>query len=216
MSASELAVAAAHELKNPVMLAMAHVGLIRLADETPVIRAHCDRIEQALLEINALATMFIQISGGALKTDGAADVDITLLLQAITNEYRAAWPEIRFIYEPPAYPLWFTGEETQLHMIFTNMIKNAVEAAGPRGRVTITAEAADGFMRIAVRDDGQGLDETTLHKLTTGKFTSKPGGSGMGLMVCQMITARCGGRFELGNCAQGGGESVVTLPHINK
>lgn len=206
----ELAAAAAHELKNPVALALAHVGLIRLTDESRAMSTHCDRIEQALSDITALAALFIQLANGDIAGD--TSVELAAILDSLIQEYRAAWPAVVFTCETPSSPLCYNGSAARIRMIFTNLLKNAIEAAGPRGYVAVTAETADEAIKITVTDSGPGLDDYTLQKLSAGGYTAKPGGSGMGVMICRAFAARMGGSFELTNNTGGGGKAVLTLP----
>lgn len=208
---SELAVDVVHEIKNPVSLALANVALIRLSDASGGVMVCCDRIEKALKDINTLTVQFLQViyknPAPALRT-----FDMGLALEGVLSEYRAAWPEMTFRLTKPAQPLLHEGDETQMRMAFTNLIKNAVEAAGPRGCVEVTAEPAGSMMRITVRDNGAGMDEATLARVNNGRYTTKPAGSGLGLTICRSALARGGGRLYIANHADGGCEAVAILP----
>jgi signal transduction histidine kinase len=78
------------------------------------------------------------------------------------------------------------GDEELLERAFENVVRNAVEAAGPGGTVTVSAGATDdGRAWVAVTDDGPGLPpERRTPRLF---YTSKPGGLGLGLAMAQKV-----------------------------
>lgn len=204
----EMARAVAHEIKNPVALAMANVALIRLTDDLDEMSGYCDRIERALMSINTLAQRLLCPEDAESRA-----FDIAVLLETLTDEYRAAWPGITFYTGLPSHPLAFEGDEARIRMVFTNLLKNAVEAAGPNGRVEVLAEAADSEVTVCIRDSGSGLNEEAMSRIPSGRYSTKPGGSGIGLMICRSLVEGFGGRFGLHNKEGGSGcEAVVVLP----
>jgi signal transduction histidine kinase len=96
----------------------------------------------------------------------------------------------------------FPGE---LRQVFTNLITNAAEAAGPGGRVRILLEdsqAADSRpgATVTVTDSGPGILENHLNKIFKPFFTTKGEmGTGLGLWVSRGIVEKHGGTIELSN-----------------
>jgi len=89
--------------------------------------------------------------------------------------------------------------------VFTNLITNAAEAAGPRGRVQVLLESelpADtrpGAM-VTISDSGPGVPESVQAKLFKPFFTTKGElGTGLGLWVSRGIVEKHGGKIELAN-----------------
>ena len=86
----------------------------------------------------------------------------------------------------------------QLEQALINLVKNAVEAALPeQGEVEVSAARGDEGIVIAVRDTGLGLSGSD--NLFVPFFTTKPGGSGIGLVLAQQIVEGHGGRLTLAN-----------------
>jgi nitrogen fixation/metabolism regulation signal transduction histidine kinase len=100
-------------------------------------------------------------------------------------------------------------DEDQFEQALINLVKNAVEAQqGRAGRISITARNEDATLRVAVTDDGPGIANTD--NLFVPFFTTKPGGSGVGLALSRQIAEGHGGTLALENRADACG-AVATL-----
>jgi two-component system, NtrC family, nitrogen regulation sensor histidine kinase NtrY len=112
-------------------------------------------------------------------------------------------------------PMTFPADRDQLEQVMINLIKNGAEASlEVRGReplVTVEWSRAGSNIEIVVRDTGPGLSNTA--NLFVPFFTTKPGGSGIGLVLCRQIIEGHGGTLALRNVVGSQGcEAVVTLP----
>ena len=91
------------------------------------------------------------------------------------------------------------GDRVQLQQVVLNLILNAVEAMGPahagERNLLISTERKDTGIRVAVRDSGPGIDRRKLERVFESFYTTKPGGTGMGLSVCRSIVDAHGGRL---------------------
>jgi two-component system nitrogen regulation sensor histidine kinase NtrY len=89
-----------------------------------------------------------------------------------------------------------------------NLLRNALDAAGPAGAVSVEAEGHPEGLRIRVLDDGPGI--ANPDNLFVPFFTTKPGGSGVGLALSRQIAEAHGGTLSLENRVGGRG-AVATL-----
>lgn len=112
----------------------------------------------------------------------------------------------------PGPALTLQADSDQLEQALINLIKNAVEASlETGGSVTVTWVAADSAVEIEVLDEGKGLSGTT--NLFVPFFTTKPGGSGIGLVFSRQIAEAHGGVLSLENRTPGPGcRAVLRLP----
>jgi nitrogen fixation/metabolism regulation signal transduction histidine kinase len=102
----------------------------------------------------------------------------------------------------------------QIEQVLINLIRNAVEAAGESGGVCVRWAAEDGRLVAEVEDDGPGLARTD--NLFVPFFTTKPGGTGIGLVLSREIVENHGGQISLANRAGGRGcVARVSLPHTS-
>jgi signal transduction histidine kinase len=112
------------------------------------------------------------------------------------------------------------GDEHQLAQLFTNLLINAYEAMGGRGRITVSAQrvrldnGADGrdAVKVEFADNGPGIAVEVAEKVFAPFFTTKAQGSGLGLSIVRKIVDAHDGRIDL-QSAPGQGTTIrVTLP----
>jgi nitrogen fixation/metabolism regulation signal transduction histidine kinase len=134
-------------------------------------------------------------------------VEINVLLRRVVSlETRMA---VSFEEAPS---LMIQGDADQLEQVLINLIRNAVDASLEMGgRVWIGLEQNAASVAIAVRDEGPGLASTA--NLFVPFFTTKRGGSGIGLVLSRQIAEAHGGAVTLQNAADGKGcEAKLILP----
>lgn len=112
----------------------------------------------------------------------------------------------------PGPGLVVQGDVDQLDQLLINLIRNAADASlETEGRVYLGWERVGLQVRISVRDEGHGLSNTS--NLFVPFFTTKPGGSGIGLVLSRQIVEAHGGSLTLKNREDGPGcEACLTLP----
>jgi signal transduction histidine kinase len=104
------------------------------------------------------------------------------------------------------------GDEEMLERAFENVVRNAREAAGVGGLVSVRAEAShDGDLRVIVADDGPGLPPERS-RIPRPFFTTKPGGLGLGLPMAVKVVKLHGGHLILHDAVPHGLEVEIRLP----
>lgn len=100
----------------------------------------------------------------------------------------------------------------QIRQVLQNLLNNARQAGSPEDQIRLeVVEAAgepDGWS-LRVLDRGEGMDEETLAQATLPFFSSKPGGTGLGLALAREIVEAHGGRLDV--ATRDGGGVVVTM-----
>jgi len=100
----------------------------------------------------------------------------------------------------------------QLRQALDNLVRNAIEATPPGGRVSIGARRDASGHAIEVCDTGHGIDPDRLPRIFDLYYTTKPEGTGVGLAVTQQIVAAHGGTIECDSRPGAGTRMSVRLP----
>lgn len=101
----------------------------------------------------------------------------------------------------------------QMQQALINLLKNAHESGSPPSEVKLAVEAmGEGGVRFRVLDRGTGMSDEGSAKALLPFYTSKPGGSGLGLPLCREIVEAHGGRLRIERRAGGGTAVVCWLP----
>ncbi len=138
-----------------------------------------------------------------------APVSVPALVQRVIALDRTQ--EVRVVPGPPA---WVRGDADQLEQLLINLLKNAVEAASETGGgVSIGWEEAPGEVELVVSDEGPGLLDS--RNLFVPFYTTKPAGSGIGLVLCRQIAEAHRGTLSLRNAVgRRGCDARLRLPRV--
>jgi len=203
----EMAATIAHEIKNPLALALANLDLIKVSDTGEKYKKHCSIIEQELYKINQLVLDLIHIT---LSDECEQMIDLTAMLDELVLEYQLRYETITFTSKHESSSNFF-GHPKKIRMVFTNLLNNAVEAISENGIIEIVLENSPNSIKITINDNGIGLPKALLlepHEF----YTTKVNGTGVGLYYCRAIIAKHGGRLKLQNRPEGGCSVIIELP----
>ncbi|MBW2344992.1 MAG: HAMP domain-containing histidine kinase, partial [Deltaproteobacteria bacterium] len=108
------------------------------------------------------------------------------------------------------------GDIGQLQQVFSNLFRNAADAMGGRGKLTINARYDTDKNQFGIRvcDTGPGVPEELRSKIFDIFFTTKPigKGTGLGLSICKKIIELHGGNLMVECPPEGGTTFIVELP----
>jgi len=93
-----------------------------------------------------------------------------------------------------------------------NLIINAKQAMPEGGQLVVRSAADGGKVEISLIDTGVGMDDRTLSKMFEAFFSTKPGGSGLGLPTTEKIVAAHGGRIRVQSELGRGTQITIELP----
>jgi len=195
----------AHQIRNPLAAIKGHAQLaLERTDEGPV-RRGLGHVVTESARLEDLATRLLQYTRPLEPQQAAFPV------AELFDELRRARPEADRIElevtEPRA-----TADRVLLREALAALLDNALRAAGPGGRVRLSSHREGEHVRVAVDDDGPGLDDRLCAASPRPFATDRPDGTGLGLPLASRIAEAHGGRLELGRSSLGGARAVLSLP----
>lgn len=203
-AAGRLAAEIAHQIKNPLaVISSAAFNLQRAlgpavngaARELEIIRAEVERSDRIVTELMGAAQL---TEGRVERLDVAAELEAAVA--RIFPPAAGYATEIARDYAPGLPGLLLPRR--QLGLIFDNLLQNAREALGGRGRLRLGAAwHEDHGVEVTVADDGPGIPPELQDRVFEAYYTTKPRGSGLGLAIVKQNVELYGGRVTLDSAA---------------
>jgi two-component system NtrC family sensor kinase len=211
----QLAAGLAHEVGNPLAVLSGYVDMLREGTLGEGERRDAlSRMSKELLRIQGTLRElldFSRVPPRAGPEDGDLAAAITHVRALIGPQLRGARLELGPL--PATLPVALTTDAaTQLVL---NLVLNALDAAGPGGRLAVSVEsAAMGPLVVHVDDSGAGVPVDLRTRIFEPFFTTKPAGrgTGLGLSVCERIVATAGGDLRVSDGPLGGARFSASLP----
>lgn len=216
-----LAAGVAHELGNPLNSLTIHLQLIerklkklKASREVETLGDSIRVCRDEVARLDGIISNFLE----AIRPR-SPDLSETSLPEVLDDVLRFQHREladrgITVEAETPAGLPSIMADRNQLKQVFFNILKNAIEAMQPGGRLRIRTRADDDQVYLLFGDTGSGIRQEDLVRLFQPYHTTKPGGHGLGLMIVQRIMREHGG--QVGLESKEGVGTVVTLQFPRK
>ena len=104
------------------------------------------------------------------------------------------------------------ADRDQMKRAVVNLIKNGLEAIPSTGMVIVRTTIADKTAAVIVADNGPGLSASVKENIFTPYLTTKPGGSGLGLVIVKKIVREHEGKIKIADQKSGGVVAIIELP----
>jgi two-component system NtrC family sensor kinase len=201
-----------HEVRNP----LSSIGLNAemLEEETSgeakqLARAIVKEVDR-LTEITEEYLRFARLPRPKLELEDLGAI-VSSLLAFLRPELDARAVTVEARLDPALPPV--AADEHQLRQALLNLLRNAVEAMGDGGRLTLTAAARDDgrAIELTIADTGEGIAPEHLPKIFDPFFSTKEGGTGLGLALTQQIIVEHGGKIEVRSVPGRGTTFIVRL-----
>ncbi len=215
---AELAGSLAHEIKNPLSVIRMNMDLLaedlvesgtpnerRALAKVKIVQEQCSRLENLLKDF----LRFAKLSGLQL-TPGDLNEQIDRVLTLFAAQADETGVEIvRFL--DPGLPSVMINAET-LQAALVNLVKNALEAMPSGGQLAAITHPTTRGVALDLIDTGCGIDDHTLLKMFEAFYSTKDGGSGLGLPTARKIIEAHGGRISVQSELGRGTKFVLEFP----
>ncbi len=214
----EVSAGVAHELRNPLFGISSAAQLLRFrVKDDPIVEKNVGRILREVERLNSMVTALLEYGRpNAIRLEsGDPDAvwDEVLETQRGLLERRALLLH-RTRIEPPVL---CTIDAAQLAQVFLNLLVNATDAAPEGSDLTLhTAMLPNGAWRCRLHNGGPAIPADALPRVFEIFFSSKPGGTGIGLALCQRIIEEHGGTITLESMPESGTTVTLVLPGLQR
>jgi signal transduction histidine kinase len=216
-----LAAGFAHEMRNPLGIVRAFTEDLErdlaAGDTSERAREACREIVEEVDRMNGLVGQFLNYSRAgreraeteaAPAMEGLRSVLTILAPTAEQSDVRLEGPA-----EPSAEGVRVALASAPLKQVLMNLLMNAIQASPRGGRVWTEIRTSGRSVELRVMDEGAGVAATEQGKIFEPFYTTRAGGSGLGLAVSREIALGAGGSLEVGAPPNGKGACfVLSLP----
>ncbi|MFW5908496.1 MAG: two-component system sensor histidine kinase NtrB [Desulfosalsimonas sp.] len=212
-AAGEIASGLAHEIKNPLASLTGSIQMLRDQIEYD---ADQDRLMQiAMREADRLSTLVTDFLRFARPGQGRAE--IVALDKSVSEIVSLFAPaplsgsglNVKTDMKPGLY---VRIDPEHLKQVIWNLLNNAAEAVNGQGTIEIRVyPVKKNYACVSISDNGCGMDEQTMSGVFNPFFSTKPGGSGLGLSIVQQVVGAYGGLVDIDSTPGSGTTVTVRL-----
>lgn len=215
----EMAKQVAHEIKNPLTpmkLSLQHLQMAfkpaRPEDQILMNRVSATLIEQ-IENLSQIASAFSNFA--KIPEANPEELVVNDLLESIHNLFREQEDrQLTINLDLPVFPVHVFVDKNQLLRVFSNLVKNAIQAIPEDsvGLIHIKLATRDESAVISIQDNGVGIPPETSDKVFMPNFTTKNSGTGLGLAICKNIIDQMQGDIYFETQPGKGTTFYVSLP----
>jgi signal transduction histidine kinase len=206
----------AHEIRNPLASIKGSAEI--LADDFP--EPHPKRrILQVLVDeavrLNDVLSRFLSFARPRPPDRRAFDLgtEADEVVSLMQSRPEAAERRIRWVH-PDGPPLRLLADAGQIRQVLINILLNALQATPAGGEVELRCERRGNEAVCTIQDGGPGFSAEALANAFTPFFTTKDGGTGLGLALSHRIVEQHGGSIRLSRTSAGG-RVEIALPAVD-
>jgi two-component system, NtrC family, sensor histidine kinase HydH len=213
----QLSAGIAHEVRNPLAGIKGAVEIVTSdIDEANPKHRFVGIINKEIARLESLVTEFLRFARPP-KPELAPD-NINRIVSSVLELSRKhlsegqVKTEINLEEDTPSALM----DTNQVKQVALNLLLNAVQAMPVGGTIKIHTYARNNTVHLELSDTGKGIPEGGEEDIFAPFFTTRPGGTGLGLAVSRRIIRGHGGEITVHNAADGGATFIVKLPVLQE
>lgn len=211
----ELAAGIAHDLRNPLTIVKGAAESLQRRTRSPEsIAEHVEIIRRAVEKADRTIQAMLDLGRPRTPVRGPVDLDDAARELTALVHGEAKKKNLRFTTRTEH--LVVEADREHLLQILVNLLLNAAHVSPQSGAIALRARRFSigplSVVAIAVEDRGKGLDPDVRRNLFTPFFTTRNGGTGLGLSSSRRIAQELGGALGLYPRSRGGARALLVLP----
>lgn len=207
----------AHEIKNP--LSTIQLNLQLLQEDLPAESIGGSRVHNRLRTVRQEASRLREILDDFLKYAGnltleRESTDINVLVEDLCDFFapQAAASKVNLRFTPSPTPVTLSVDSKLIKQALLNLMLNATQAMPSGGDLMIAVSVDVADARISVTDTGPGISADGVKRIFDAYYTTKKGGTGLGLPMTRRIAEEHGGRVAIESEPGKGTRFTISLP----
>lgn len=215
---AELAGSLAHEIKNPLSVIHMNIDLLsedlaeidsrlsrRLVNRIDIVRGQCERMESLLRDFLRYTRLRdIDLVSGSLNDQ------IDMVLRAYQAQAEQEGVDIEKYLDADLPSILLHSDSLQAALM--NLVKNAIEAMSAGGQLVVRTYSTRTSVALDLIDTGRGVDDVTVLHMFEPFYSTKDGGTGLGLPTARRIIESHGGRISVQSEVGRGTKFVLEFP----
>jgi signal transduction histidine kinase len=174
-------------------------------------------VKTEIMHLNKIVENFLAYARPTRKTGETVD-----LVRAVHEAVASVGPEmesrgVTCQVEPVDQEVLVNADPTGLHQSLGNILLNAAQAMDkPEKRITVTTQVDGQRVDLTIGDTGRGIPPDELQRIFEVFYSSRSGGSGLGLPTARRVIEDVGGSMTVDSLAGHGTQVTITLPLAKK
>jgi signal transduction histidine kinase len=207
----------AHEIKNPLSTVLLNLQLLQedLDSTDPAYR----RLSARLSTVSREAARLRDILDDFLRFAGKLElrkerVDLNVVLEELVDFFapQAQLSHVQLRFNPRSSPVMVEVDPRLIKQTILNLLINALHAMPSGGDLILTAGTTQNSAVVDVIDTGSGIPPDAIGKIFEAYYSTKKGGTGLGLAMSQRIVREHGGQLTVSSEMGKGSDFRLTLP----
>lgn len=199
-----------HEVKNPIAVCKGYLDMIDITNQENVSR-YTEIIKGEINRSLNIMNDFMECSKLKIQKE---EFDMNVLLEEVYNSFKILGnsKDIKIVYNNNCDEIYINGDYHRLEQVLVNIIKNSIESITENGIIELSAELLDDDVQVIIKDNGIGMTEEEISKVTEMFYTTKKDGTGLGVALSKEIVMAHDGKIKYDSVKGKGTVCMITIP----